>query len=35
MFITVYSMRPCEQVYAGLKKLTALVNLPKPMIINN
>ena len=29
------SMRACEQGYAGLEKLTALMNLPKPMTANN
>ena len=32
---TVYSMRACGQGYAGLEKLTALMNLPKPMTANN
>ena len=30
-----YSMRECGQGYAGLEKLTALMNLPKPMTVNN
>ena len=32
---TVYSMRACGQGYAGLEKLTALMNLPQPMTANN
>ena len=33
---TAYSMRACGQDYAGLEKLTALMNLPKPMMtVNN
>ena len=28
-------MRACGQGYAGLEKLTALMNLPKPMTANN
>ena len=32
---TVYSMRASGQGYAGLEKLTALMNLPKPMTANN
>ena len=32
---TVYSMRACGQGYAGLEKLTALMNLSKPMTGNN
>ena len=32
---TVYSMRACGQAYAGLEKLTSLMNLPKPMTANN
>ena len=32
---TVYSTKACGQGYAGLEKLTALMNLPKPMTTNN
>lgn len=32
---TVYSMRACGQGYAGLEKLTTLMNLPSPMTANN
>ena len=28
-------MRACGQGYAGLEKLTAIMNLPKPMTANN
>lgn len=31
----VYSMRACGQGYAGLEKLSSLINLQKPMTANN
>ena len=32
---TVYSMRACGQGQAGLEKMAALMNSPKPMAVNN
>ena len=32
---TVYSTKACGQGYAGLEKLTAIMNLPKPVTGNN
>ena len=32
---TVYSTKACGQGYAGLEKLTAIMNLPKPVTANN
>ena len=32
---TVYSTKACEQGYVGLEKLTAIMNLPKPVTAKN